>query len=379
METIQPTNTLEYYIGYITVLGIGYVSIMLLTNFLKNRNEEQNKQNITMDYYGAKGSQVVLDVLTEEQRSLRWRFLLVSTAIKAATWVKAPYLFALYNRVHGFTRSQIGILYAIDNVTSLFLGPIIGSLCDTYGRKKFCVLYCFLIMAHISLRITGSQYLAYFAQILTGICSVLIDTAFESWVNYQSNSLFDDTENGKKEKNSFLRELFTKQVNIDCLTSIALTGVATYLYIKYGIFYPFYCCILFALIAAFLIMFLWEENVIIPGETKRNFIKGIGESWEHIRKKGSLLCLGSIESLFKIALVLFLFIWTPLLEETVGARIHPGAIFACFMLARLMGSETFTVHIINTGIQNTTCQLICNINICKHNRYPFILFFLLLP
>jgi hypothetical protein len=51
----------------------------------------------------------------------------------------------------------------------------------------------------------------------------------------------------------------------------------------------------------------------------------------------------SIESLFKIALVLFLFIWTPLLEETIGARIHPGAIIACFMLARLMGAETFSV------------------------------------
>jgi hypothetical protein len=56
--------------------------------------------------------------------------------------------------------------------------------------------------------------------------------------------------------------------------------------------------------------------------------------------------------LFKIALVLFLFIWTPLLEETIGARVHPGAIFACFMLARLMGAETFSVNIINSGFQN---------------------------
>ena len=345
MDTnIQPTNTVDYYISYITILAIGYIGIMLLINFLKNRNEELNKQNVTMDYYGAQGSQVVLDVLTEEQRSLRWRFLLVSTAIKAATWVKAPYLFALYNRVHGFTRSQIGILYAIDNFTSLFLGPVIGGLCDTYGRKKFCVLYCFLIITHISLRITGSQYLAYFAQIVTGICGVLIETAFESWVNFQSNELFEDSETGKKERNSYLRELFTKQVNIDCLTSIVLTGIATYLYMQYNIYYPFYCCMLFALIAAFLIMFLWDENKINenPNE-KLGFFKNIAESYDHIMKKGALICLGTIESLFKISLVLFLFIWTPLLEETVGARIHPGAIFACFMLARLMGSEIFSV------------------------------------
>jgi hypothetical protein len=334
---------------------------------LKNRNEELNKQNITMDYYGAQGSQIILDVLTEEQKSLRWRYLLVSTAIKAATWVKAPYLFALYNRIHGFTKSEIGILYSIDNATSLLLGPIVGSLCDIYGRKKFCVLYCGFIITHICLRITGIRSLAYFAQIFTGLCSILIDTAFESWVNFQSNSLFDIDENGKKEKNSFLRELFTKQVNIDCLCSILLTGVATYLYVKYDIFYPFYCCILFAFIAGLLIIFLWDENNIESDPIRRNLMSDISNSWDQIRAKGSLICLGSIESLLKIALILFMFIWTPLLEETVGAKIHPGAIFICFMLARLMGSELFTVFMIKIVCKSTTHKFIPNNFISKYN------------
>ncbi len=42
---------------------------MLLSNFLKNRNEEYNKHNITMDYYGVKGSQVVLDVLSNNKKA----------------------------------------------------------------------------------------------------------------------------------------------------------------------------------------------------------------------------------------------------------------------------------------------------------------------
>jgi hypothetical protein len=162
MNTESETNTLNYYLSYIIILGISYIGIIMLLNILKNRNEETNKLNYTMDYYGAKGSQFIHDELTIEQKTLRWKFLLVSTAIKAATWVKAPYLFALYNRVHGFTRAQIGILYAIDNFASLLLGPVIGGLCDVYGRKKFCVLYCVLVITHISLRITGSQFLAYF-------------------------------------------------------------------------------------------------------------------------------------------------------------------------------------------------------------------------
>jgi MFS family permease len=341
----EPTNTIDYYTHYIILLSIGYICIAIFKNFLKNRNEELDKQNITMDFYGAQGSQIVLDVLTEDQKSLRWRYLIVSTAIRAATWVKAPYVFALFNRVHKFTRGEIGILYVVDNITSLILGPIIGSLCDIYGRKKFCVMYCVFIITHILLRITGSRPLAYIAQIFNGICGILLDTAFESWVNFQSNELFENDEDGMMEKNSFLRELFIKQVNIDCLCSILLSGVATYLYAKYDIFYPFYCCIFLAFIAGLLIIFLWDENNI-DSSVSRNLRSDINHSWDHIGGKGPLLCLGSIESLLKIALILFMFIWTPLLEETVGAKIHPGAIFVCFMLARLMGSELFSVNII---------------------------------
>lgn len=38
---------------------------------------------------------------------------------------------------------------------------------------------------------------------------------------------------------------------------------------------------------------------------------------------------------------LFVFMWTPLLEETAGGYIHPGSVFVCFMLARLIGCEMF--------------------------------------
>lgn len=63
-----------------------------------------------------------------------------------------------------------------------------------------------------------------------------------------------------------------------------------------------------------------------------------------IRNDKALLCLGIVESGFKICLQMFLFIWTPLLEESIGGLIHPGSIFALFMLSRLSGSELFNVN-----------------------------------
>jgi hypothetical protein len=62
-----------------------------------------------------------------------------------------------------------------------------------------------------------------------------------------------------------------------------------------------------------------------------------------VRKKKELLVIGIIESSFKICLALFLFLWTPLLEENAKNFIHPGTIYVCFMIARLIGSEMFQV------------------------------------
>jgi hypothetical protein len=343
-------NTVDFYIVYIFILSILYAVIMLVQNFMKNRNE--NSLNVTFDYYGnKKGSQFVHDVLTNEQRDIRYKYLLVSVLVKAATWVKAPYLFALYNRVHGFTRSEIGYLMAVDNISSLILGPLLGGLADIYGRKKFCVLYCLAVMIHISLRITGNKTLAWGAQIITGICTCLLDMAFESWINFEANFLFpgSDEETAKRQKNSYLREIFTKQISLDCFCSIILTGIATVLYAQFNIFYPFYACILFAGIAGLVIMLMWNENQMDRLDTKQkstathSFWQTLMLAWSRLQSDKALLCVGAIESCFKISLNLFLFIWTPLLEETVGSVIHPGAIFACFMLARLIGSELFEI------------------------------------
>jgi hypothetical protein len=62
-----------------------------------------------------------------------------------------------------------------------------------------------------------------------------------------------------------------------------------------------------------------------------------------LKQDKPLMAVGVIESSFKISLQLFIFIWTPLLEETAKGYINPGSVFVCFMIARLMGSELFEV------------------------------------
>lgn len=229
------TDDIEYYTFYLVFLVVSYVLLVLLFRQLNYTKEKRDKMNETLDYYGVhEKKQIIHNELTKEQTSLRRKFLISSTLIKSSIWIKAPYMFALYNRIHKFTRPEIGILYLIENLTSLLLGPIIGSLCDMFGRKKFCVLYAFLLAFQIVLRITGIRLLAYPAQFFTGICSVLIDTSFESWLNFEANTIVfsSNTSDALKMKNSYLREIFSKQMQLDCLTSIVSSGITTLIYVS---------------------------------------------------------------------------------------------------------------------------------------------------
>jgi Na+/melibiose symporter-like transporter len=198
-------NSIGYYLIYFFILLMMYIIVMICSSLIKNK-----QNNINSRERNANGMVFSIENLTPEQSSLRFRYLLVSTAIRAAVWVKAPYIFALYNRLHGFTRGDIGILYAIDNCSSLIMGPILGGLGDIYGRKKFCFLYCAIVVSHITIRLTGSQSLAYFAQFLTGVSGALIETVFESWLNFEASLLFEHDHNGRMHKNLFLREIFSK-------------------------------------------------------------------------------------------------------------------------------------------------------------------------
>ena len=97
-------------------------------------------------------------------------------------------------------------------------------------------------------------------------------------------------------------------------------------------------------------MFTWNENDMSKIADKCDKTKGEHSNslWgkmvlglEAIKEDKPLLVVGMIESCFKISLVLFMFVWTPLLEGVAHTYIHPGSVFVCFMLARLVGSDLF--------------------------------------
>jgi MFS family permease len=195
--------------------------------------------------------------LMDRKDSLRYRYLICYILTKANIWAKTAYLWTLYNKVHGFNVNEIAILYLIDNLSTLVFSPITGSLADKFGRKLFCIVYCVLVVSNLSLRLTESRTLAYFAQVLTGISATLINTTFESWVNYEASKEFGEN---KKEKEKFLKKLFKTQTLIDSVVSIFASCVSAFFYNIYGIKAPIIISMICATLGMITTCILWDEN-----------------------------------------------------------------------------------------------------------------------
>lgn len=168
--------------------------------------------------------------LSARKDSLWFRYLSGYITARCSMWAKSPYMYMLYATLHGFTVGEIGILYAIDAASSLIFGPIIGSLSDVYGRKKFSIIYNLLVITNLSLRLTGIRELAYVAQVLTGMGASIINTSFEAWIVFESSKEFG---RHSVEKDRFLKKLFKSQSLIDSSASIIVSGCCALAFVSH--------------------------------------------------------------------------------------------------------------------------------------------------
>ena len=269
LNTSDPSNPEYYYIfifGSFILLLMNYmISYAILNcNFWSNRKKSISLEceNLTddqiisnySDIYGEIMDMELIKTIEKKIFSLRWRYLIAYLSCRASIWAKAPYTFLLFNKIHGMDIKEIGILYIIDGIVALIFGPLMGDLCDKYGRKLFCILYSFLTIISLSMRITGNIPLAYFSQILTGIGGGLINTTFESWINYEAEK---DLNKGKK---FFLEKLFKTQTILDSIISLIVTAIGAFIFTKYGVIAPILLAILFSSFAIIFMSFLWDEN-----------------------------------------------------------------------------------------------------------------------
>ena len=77
-------------------------------------------------------------------------------------------------------------------------------------------------------RISGNITLVYLAQVLTGVCSGLLSTTFESWLVSSVNKTFS---NYPEYKAKFLKKIIKMQNVLDAILSITISTLCAMIYV----------------------------------------------------------------------------------------------------------------------------------------------------
>lgn len=249
----------------------------------------------------------------------------------AGDWLQGPYVYALYQH-YGYGKGQIGQLFIAGFGSSMVFGTIVGSLGDTYGRKRACLLYCITYALSCATKHSPDFWMLMLGRVLGGIATSLLFSAFESWLIAEHHKHgFDE---------NLLSNTFSKAVFLgNGLTSIAsgLLSNALVVMLSLGPIIPFDASATVLTIAGLVIAFSWSENygdcsggAAVLSQFKTAF------SW--ITNDERIALLGAIQSLFEASMYTFVFLWTPALSPN-GEAIPHGMIFATFMLASMIGSS----------------------------------------
>ena len=133
------------------------------------------------------GSSSVSTEVDKNFIQFRNRYLSVYLLMVAGDWLQGPYVYSLYSK-YGFSRADIAVLFVIGFGASMLVGTFVGSLADSNGRKKFCLLYCALYIGSCATKHVNDYYVLLVGRLLGGTATSLLFSVFESWLVCAHNS-----------------------------------------------------------------------------------------------------------------------------------------------------------------------------------------------
>ncbi|GMH42407.1 hypothetical protein BSKO_10326 [Bryopsis sp. KO-2023] len=257
-------------------------------------------------------------------------YLLVYCLMMAGDWLQGPYVYRLYQH-YGYDVGDIGKLFIAGFGASLVFGTIVGSLADKHGRKSAALTYCLTYILSCVTKHWSNYSVLMVGRVFGGIATSLLFSAFESWL------VAEHFKRGFAE--SLLGQTFSKAVLLGNGLVAILSGLLGNLLVEplaLGPVAPFDAALVLLFIGGVVIAWLWTENYGDSSEQK-SLMEQFGQAWEALKSDPKIALLGAMQSLFEGSMYTFVFLWTPALGPH-GVHIPHGFIFACFMVASMIGS-----------------------------------------
>jgi len=158
---------------------------------------------------------------------------------------------------------------------------------------------------------------------------------FEAWMVYEHN------------QRGFAAQLLSKTFSLavfgNGVAAILAGVVASLVTIQWGFVAPFMVSLVCLVVSSIYVAYAWGENY---GNSEMKLNKVFSGALEALKDR-KILLLGTVQSLFEASMYIFVFLWTPMLEQAFTEMktyehlgLH-GLIFATFMVCIMVGSSVF--------------------------------------
>jgi len=312
------------------------------------------------------------------------RYLIVYLLAAISDWFQGPYVYALYD-AYGFSQHVIAILFVAGFGSSMVFGSFIGGLADSFGRRKFTILYTVIYAASCVTKHFKIFWVLMLGRILGGIATSLLFSVFDSWLirahsDAGVSSFISKSFSSAAYGNfvvAIVAGLISNKVSSSSMVPFFSNSESddTAVFFKGGYLNPFDLSLLTLSFCGILASILWEENYGQDQSDDNNETSRKSKSWSDgfkdalrttINSSEILLC-GLICSLFEGSMYVFVFMWTPAMK-TLTKVANPdfdegtlpfGLIFATFMVCCMAGSSTFSILIENHKCEELGLGVFC--------------------
>ncbi|CAF1269948.1 unnamed protein product [Rotaria sordida] len=286
--------------------------------------------------------QVQQQIKDPHHRIFQQVFLFVYLLALAGDWLQGPHVYALYES-YGIQKHEIEILFIAGFGSSMLFGTIVASLSDKYGRRNICLLYGVLYGISCVTKHFPNFQVLFIGRLLAGMATSILFSAFESWLvsEYRHRNFESET----------LGTIFANVYFGNSVVAILSGIIAQIAANTFGYVAPFDTAIIVFIALCCLLVTTWSENY---GDANAPVSQSFLSAWKSIKSDRKIFLLGIVQALFEASMYVFILEWTPALTQALNKKsidktdnknppIPHGYIFASYMVAMMMGSNSFKV------------------------------------
>ncbi|KAI8073073.1 hypothetical protein BC940DRAFT_290476 [Gongronella butleri] len=303
--------------------------------------EHEDAYNLDTDPLSTELNETKLAETRKRFKSFQYSYLTVYLTVMGSDWLQGPYLYKLYT-TYGLEFERIALLFLTGFLSGAFAGTALGSMADSWGRRKMCLLFCFTTITALCVRMMNVYPVLILSHLLSGASTALMYSVFEAWY------VAEHTARGFPSE--WRSQTFGQATFLNGIVAIVAGLVANQLVDIWGVTAPYIFACMLLTGAASMILSTWTENYGEPsGNRDVRLTDALKQGLRVLFGSNNIILLGAAQTFFESSMYVFVLLFTPAIENAAttaygiedSSPIPLGYLFATLMFAIMTGSMAF--------------------------------------